>query len=683
MRLRSLRIVGFAGATEASTVEFPDRGVVYPGASPAGAVAADALRFAFAGGPQDLARAVPGERGFAHVEVSLALPGGDEISIFRGMDRRGSVQVSLRMSGAPRVLGGEEAVRRRLEEAGGVPFERWARATWLDHADPDEDLFAPPVRVDRLEALPAPPPVAPVAEEGAKRDVDGTAARLVAAREAAERDVETLRRALRAEALKRRAEADYAALCAFGARLRRERTLASVESDRLDAERERLRVRIRQLGEYRRLLASQFQAEAERGSAVEEPHAALPGRARLFGVSGAACAFALAVLRSTPGLAGERTVSILLGAAALVLFAAYVRTAIGDARRPAAARRGAAQGTEWRDALRRRFADLGDPDAPGLLEGLREKLAAVESGLAPARRRLERLDDAVAALDVEAGRASKASHGSLPPRAEAEEGLADGEDAEGAAARVARLGDAVYHAAVERDALVAAGAAHVETAAAAARDAVRALGDAAGSRAAAESALRRAGLGDSIDAEGLRRDEENCVRLLDLVDSIARPRSPDPPPDPASSGAAGDESVLPDAGGDAVRLLGDVVGALTGRSFVLVQAGAAIELRLQGPSDPRPLGWLALPLDAREKLALALRLRRGEEELGRGEAARFVVLASVPASLGRESALAEFVAMVAPSVAQVVVADAAPAPASAPARAARRTRLEGAAGSAG
>jgi hypothetical protein len=209
-------------------------------------------------------------------------------------------------------------------------------------------------------------------------------------------------------------------------------------------------------------------------------------------------------------------------------------------------------------------------------------------------------------------------------------------------------------------------------------DAVRALGDAAGDPQAASRLLARAGLDGVPDAAALRGDDDLFVRLLDGLDALARgiDEAPEAPRGPATAApppvAPLFEAGLTDAGGDAARLLGDVVGALAGRSFVLVQAGTALELRLQGPADARPLGWPSLPLEARERLALALRLRRDDEALARsGAQARFVILGALPASLGRDGALAEFLAMVAPNVAQVVVPDEArrePGPPPSPAR---------------
>ena len=60
--------------------------------------------------------------GFAYVEVGLRLPGDGRASVFRGVDRRGSAQTSLREAGGQRVTAGAESVERRLGENAQTEF---------------------------------------------------------------------------------------------------------------------------------------------------------------------------------------------------------------------------------------------------------------------------------------------------------------------------------------------------------------------------------------------------------------------------------------------------------------------------------------------------------------------------------------------------------------------------------
>jgi hypothetical protein len=651
--VRGVRAVNFRGVREMRLAAIPERGVVAL-APPAGAdagVACDALRFAFRGGADDAARVVSDGAGFAHVEVALSVRGGDA-SLFRGVDRRGSMQVSLREESGLRVTGGADAVRARLEELAGAPLTAWDEATFVERPSPGADPFraaSGPARTLTPRA-PRPSAAAPAAAPPPPE-----AAEL---RDGAERAVDRLRRSLRADALRERVESEYAALCGFGGRLRRERTETAVAVDRATAERDRVRVRVRRVGEYRDLVAQRHAATASAGPAPVAASGAPPEPWAVRGT--AACAVALllvfAYVRTAPDLLHERALSIGLGLAFLAAGACYVHVAAdadADARRGSARR--AASGDEWRDALRHRFADLGDPDDPRLLDDLRARLPPLDAEIEPLRKRLEQLDEALAAFDVEAGRASRVTHGALPaPPAETASGLEPGESAADAVVRIGKLGDAVYHAAVERDALKAGGAESPAAAADAVRSAFRALGDAFGEAARAEAALERAGLA-AADSAPAARDADLCVRLSEEAAALGRRRPAPPPP-----AAAAPERARPDA----AALLGDVVERITGRAFVLVQDGPRIDVRLQGPGDAKPSAWGALPLGVRERLSLALRLRAAEASIGAAaDEPRFVVLDERPVAIGDDAAIAEVVSAAVPRVAQVFVPPARPAPA--------------------
>src|SRR6185503_4447449 len=77
------------------------------------------------------------------------------------------------------------------------------------------------------------------------------------ARQATERAIDGLRRALRAETLRERIGIAFTALSDYAGRLRRERTEAMRKADGLVAERERVRAKLRRLNEYRDLVAAE------------------------------------------------------------------------------------------------------------------------------------------------------------------------------------------------------------------------------------------------------------------------------------------------------------------------------------------------------------------------------------------------------------------------------------------
>jgi len=129
------------GVAEFALRDLPARGLLDPllplGSPPR--VLADAIRFAFLGGTDDAERVVSPGKGYAHVEVGLRFAGA-EVSLFRGVDRRGSHQASLREDDGRRVTGGVAEVRARLEELVGAPLDLWERSTWFDE-ESDADPF--------------------------------------------------------------------------------------------------------------------------------------------------------------------------------------------------------------------------------------------------------------------------------------------------------------------------------------------------------------------------------------------------------------------------------------------------------------------------------------------------------------------------------------------------------------
>lgn len=618
MIVRSLHLVNFGGAAEWRLAAAPERGVVR---GAVGVAAGDALRFVFLGAA---APDASGARGPAVVETGVLLDDGREASVFRGEDRRGGSQASLRERTGPRLAGGDVAVRARLAELVGAPLEVWERATWIGVAAEPADPFGG---------------AAPAAAAGPG---------VRTARDACDRATDMLRRALRTSALRDRVGAEHAALCALGGRLRNARTAASVETGELTAERERLRVRLRRLAEYRE------RAAKEQGAATD---AETPAAARAGGwaergalVAGALLVFAIVESRAVPGASRDPLLSILLGLALLACFASYVAS---SARRDAAARPAAAPRDgkcgEWRDALRHLYTDLGDPDDPALPAGLRKRLAAVERRLAPLTKRLQELDEAVSAFDVEAGRASKTTHGAVVPHADGDAALGPDESPAAAEAEVARIGETLCRAAVEMQTLVEGGTSEVTPAVTALRVALHDLGAACGDAAAAETALLHAHVeGDAPpDAATLCADEDLCVRLADDVAAIGR----------APMAVTGDV---------------DGVAALTARAagaeFTVAAAASGLAVRRRGAA----VAWLDLPEAVRERIAFALALRRAEESLGpRAGTARFVVIDRRPAGLDDDEALAELVRAAAPTAVQVVVGSVAPSQdaASAPATA--------------
>jgi hypothetical protein len=459
--LHALRLVNVEGLPEVRVSGLAESGVVPVALPPQAAPGAlsRALRFVLCGDRDAVVPEGEGARGVAFVEAGLRTADGEAVSLFRGVDRNGREQVSLREGDGRRVSGGEQAAARLAELLGDRPAA-WCDAV-LDVPLSDAAWWAAPAA-----AAPRPPATG---DRGGVRDETALAAR---------RAVGELRRALRAERLRLLASRRHAELLDHGARLRHERGTVALEVDRLQVERDRLRTRLRRVNEYRDQLArgGDVPEEGEEREAPTEPPVPRSPPLRTFGGGSAlelalvACAaglFLTLVLYSTSagGDPDRRTVQIGLGLGFLVAVASYLHvatrrdvTAEPGGPGAAATTAGARDARPWRDALRRRFADLGDPDDPELPTTLRQRLTEHDARLSPLHTRLERLDDAIAVFDVEAGRAARALHETLPDVVASDEGLPEDMDAGAAVALVHELGDAVYAAVVERDALLAEGA---------------------------------------------------------------------------------------------------------------------------------------------------------------------------------------------------------------------------------
>lgn len=533
MILRSLHVVGFRGEPEWTGAMLPEQGVVrlvLPAGAAAGSVAA-ALAWAFTGrGTEDVAPRGSG-RGFAHVEIGFRTDDGKDASLFRGVDHRNQQQVSLREDAPRRVTGGEAAVAQRLAELLGMAPDQWCeRAIGVEPPDADD---APP---EEPAATPSPAP--------------GAGALAAASRSA----VQELRRVLRAERLRLLASRHHAELLELGRRLRHERGAVAREVDRLHVERDRVRTRLRRVNEYRDQLARAAAGEPapEDSDVLPAPsEAAEPprglrgdGAIELTLVGCAAGTFLALVLYSSTatGDPDRSSIQIGLGLGFLVAVASYLHVA---GRRPvtspagdrlAAAPAGEAERRPWKEALRRRFADLGDPDDPALPGELRTRLTELDAAVSPLHGRLERLDDAIAIFDVEAGRAARALHESLPELVAGGTGLAEGAEVAAAVASVHALGDAVYASVVERDVLLGEGTADPAAARQALAVALDALGDSTGAPGAATALLRRV---DSFAcAVGDEPEEDQLADLLDAeiarIASGARPSPVRPRTAPAA-----------------------------------------------------------------------------------------------------------------------------------------------------
>ena len=510
----------------------------------------NALRFLLTG--QGEAPAPGDGPGFSFVEAAFGVDAVPEafaargvresagFSLFRGVDRRGTTQVSLREDGGRRVFSGEADVAVRVGELFGVGVDEWcARA--LDPPVPAGSAGAARAQVTSSE-VPGDAGHAGTGDETAR---------------AARRAVQELRRSLRAERLRLLASRRHSELLDHGRRLRCERARVARESDLETVERDRVRTRLRRVNEYRDQLARGVLHEdvppGDRTHAVAHVNATPHLRGRLKGpaavefalISCAAVTFMALVLYST-GAGGDpdqRVIQIGLGLGFIVSVVSFLHVAARPTVAEPTSTGASAPATEAsarRDSLRRRFADLGDPDDPQLPNELRVRLSELDGRLSPLLLRLERLDDAITVLDVEAGRAARALHEALPELEAGDVGLPEGSDVASAVATVHELGDAVYAAVVERDALLAEGSVPPADARQALGAALDALADRIGAPGAVAAVLRRV---DSFAcAVGERAEEDELADVLDreiaAIESVPTVAAPAAHGDSAEPAAA-------------------------------------------------------------------------------------------------------------------------------------------------
>lgn len=746
--IRSLKIVNFRGIAELQARELREVGV-HAIAVPAGcdprAVAA-ALRFAMSGdaGPGTV---ISDGAGYAYVEVGLGLGGDAHASIFRGIDRRGAVQVSLREDGGMRITSTEPEVAARLEEILGQPVARWVLATFLTGSESAEGVLelaaaaaqdaepdaAPDAQPDGAQdavmpsvahgaalaaaASAAVPPSAPALSPPEGAPV--TDADVEAARSAALEATDGLRRALRTRELTAAIEADFAALSELGARVRRERTDIALRLERVTADRDKVRARLRRVNEYLDLVSQHRSQTVE--AVAQAPAAPRKGRLLEYSVLAWAVVFAgiLAWTSFRPGeFRTKSTATNLAGIGFVVACGSYlwIATRRGDpsGRRVATAEPGNGHGTApvaaptppdaaWRTALRTRFADISDPDDPQLVPSLRTKLAQIDEEAAPLVAHLERIDEVAARHEVEIGRAARAIHRGVPGRDEAASGLAPDETPDTVEARIDALGDRVFQASVERDAFAARGTADPAAAEERVVHTFAALGAAAGDDAPGTTALDRAGY-RAADAEGApagtdlaglvasltRTADDLAARARDraaqfaaaqsarAVAAVAIPEAAIPaaqaPSSVRSAANAPSAPSAPNAANAAGRRRAaaaqlDAVArpwlvTVTLGRFHGIDVGDDEEIVLTGAGGD-VVRWRDLDPRVRDRVHLALRARMSEREASRGGSvlpARAVILDARTAALGDDAALGRFLAEHAPSATQVLFGAAPAAP---------------------
>jgi hypothetical protein len=519
MILRSLKLVHFRGLPEVVLKDAPSEGVVRV-ALPHHAeesVVADAVVFALGGTVEgDL---VDGDQGFAYVELGLSFSPDIEGSLFRGIDRRGVVQTSLREQGGERVTGGVDAVAARLAELiGTADLGAWAQRAIVDADGAPAVSLA--VSLAGSPSVPTP----------------GDTERCAELVETSHEVIHDLQRGLRVERLGHAAARVHGELLAHGARLRRERAEVDRVVERETAERDRVRTRLRRVNEFRDQAArSEARDAGDRAAAARQGKASGPGLGAGLGPRRgdavewgiAACAALLLAtlalyVTAASGDPDRPLVTVGLGLAFAIAVSSYFvvsGTGAGPEQTPASSGASADQAARaWKDALRHRFADLSDPDDPGLPRRLRERLANLDAKLAPLHARLEALDDAITVFDVEAGRAARALHQSLPDPELADDGLAQGMDDRAAMHLVRELGDTVYAMTVERDALMAGGVVETVAARRALAEVLRSLARGDGQRVA--EALRQV---DALSAEDIDdpSEGERVQRLIDFVATLA------------------------------------------------------------------------------------------------------------------------------------------------------------------
>jgi hypothetical protein len=122
MLLRNLKAVNFLALREADVRNLPRRGVVGVEGGNAGAAAvfSDMLRFALFGVPAPGGDVIRSGASFAYVEIEFVHPEAGPVSLFRGTDRRGMVQASLREPERRFITNSAEQVGRRMSEL--LPF---------------------------------------------------------------------------------------------------------------------------------------------------------------------------------------------------------------------------------------------------------------------------------------------------------------------------------------------------------------------------------------------------------------------------------------------------------------------------------------------------------------------------------------------------------------------------------
>ncbi len=683
MNLRSLKLVNFRGVRELTVRDLPRDGIVrvdVPEDAEPGALA-DAVRFALTGSDPEGGPPMARGEGFAYVEAGLRLPGDARASVFRGVDRRGKGQASLREAGGQRVTGGSDGVASRLSELTGGDPQRFARAAVIDTSGGTS-----PARTARSGGSGGMSGMSGTTRSTDSMATDSMATGPMAAGPVAsvvadpvadaklrvERAVTDLTRSLRAERLRSLAGASHEDLVAAAGRLRREREVLSQQIDGLHAERARVRARLPRLEEYRRL-AQPDTGRLSTGSGAERRDGA-PPRANgalewclavialaLFGLlafvtASENTAFEDHRLRAFVGMAFVASAASFMGVASarhrhggrytagLAQPAEPARAEIGTLTGAAAATHaaiaaGGPERAEHRDALRSRFSDLGNPDDPALPGRLRDDLAALDQELSPLHDRMESLDDGLAVAEVEIGRSARALHTPLPPKELPAAGLADGESVRDAVDRAREMGDLVFKACVERDALLADTAPDTATAKRHAVDALTALGAATGRDADLVFARERIA---SAHTEAIAHAAEDELAATVLAD-VARA---------SSGGAAHRDPVAHPApvarpSGDAG--LARVVSAVTRGAYNGIDHGDGEPVLLRSDGGRDALDAVGPSLRARVMLACRI-VESGAD----GQRPGFLVLERAPDLLADEDLL-DVVRAAAPDVSQILV----------------------------
>jgi hypothetical protein len=170
MLLRNFKAVNFLGLREAEVRNLPRRGVVGIEAPESDDLPEfrQLLHYAIFGGPADPTGIIRPGAGFAYVEVELLHREAGAVSIFRGTDRNGTVQASLREPKRGAILNDAAQVEQRIRELLPVSpgqFEaeyfRGAappRARAVREIEPAPEAADPPPPSRDEEAADPPPP---------------------------------------------------------------------------------------------------------------------------------------------------------------------------------------------------------------------------------------------------------------------------------------------------------------------------------------------------------------------------------------------------------------------------------------------------------------------------------------------------------------------------------------------